>query len=267
VRGFAVAGEPRFAHCDMQFLLIVSQRFPFDNGEHHSPHVGGLELLKKTVTQEQKVPGVFDLDLVCGRNSVQCGDFKQPGTKCGGHGKICAEIIRHRRRCDLSCATEERTAECCSASSVVFLRDFVVVVLATAGHGVCAGASGDESSGGALTATQTRRSEGSASSMRSGGLVQGRWDAAFWHGCSSTNDTKTKTRNSAAVRASPCPMAAGATSSEENPSSRRRTSAARLFESGKQAPMCIRACPGEASEENPSIMTNPEHRRGCAEKS
>ena len=31
VRGFAVAGEPRFAHCAMQFLLIVSQMFPFDN--------------------------------------------------------------------------------------------------------------------------------------------------------------------------------------------------------------------------------------------
>jgi hypothetical protein len=119
---------------------------------------------------------------------------------------------------------------------------------------------------GALAATQTRRSEGSARNMRSGGLVQGRWDAACWHGCNSTNDTKAKTRNSAAVRASPCPMAAGASSSEENPSSRRRTSAARLFESGKQAPMCIRACPGEAGEENPSSITNPEHRRGCAEK-
>jgi hypothetical protein len=181
------------------------------------------------VTKEQKVPGVFDLDLPC--------------------------------------ATEGRAAEYSSASSVVCLRDFVVGLLATASHGACAGSGGDESSGGGLAATQTRRSEGSASSMRSGGLVQGRWDAACWHGCSSTNDTKAKTRNSAAVRASPCPMAAGATSSEENPSSRRRTSAARVFESGKQAPMCIRACPGEASEENPSSMTNLEHKRGCAEKS
>jgi hypothetical protein len=94
----------------MQFLLIVSQMFPLDNGEHQSPHVWGPELLKKPVTKEQKVPGVFDLDLACGRNSVQCGNFKQLGTKCGGHGKSCAEIIRHRRRCDLSCDTEGRTA-------------------------------------------------------------------------------------------------------------------------------------------------------------
>ena len=101
VRGFAVAGEPQFAHCSMQFLLIVSQMFPFDNGEHHSPHVGGPELLEKPVTQEQKVPGVFDLDLACGRNSVLCGDFKQLGTKCGGHGKSCEEVSRHRRRYDL----------------------------------------------------------------------------------------------------------------------------------------------------------------------
>jgi hypothetical protein len=94
VRGFAVAGEPRFAHCAMQFLLIVSQMFPFDNGEHHSPHVGGPELLKKPVTKEQKVPGVFDLDLACGRNSVQCGDFKQLGTKCGGHDIKYKERIK-----------------------------------------------------------------------------------------------------------------------------------------------------------------------------
>ncbi len=32
VRGFAVAGEPRFAHRAMQFLLIVCQMFPFNNG-------------------------------------------------------------------------------------------------------------------------------------------------------------------------------------------------------------------------------------------
>jgi hypothetical protein len=44
--------------------------FPFDNGEHHSPHVGGAELLKKLVTKEQKVPGVFDFDRAFGRNSV-----------------------------------------------------------------------------------------------------------------------------------------------------------------------------------------------------
>jgi hypothetical protein len=80
----------------MQFLLIVGHMFPFDNGEYHSPHAGGAELLKKPVTKEQKVPGVFDLDRSCCRNIVQCGHFKQPGTKCGGHGKNCAEIIRHR---------------------------------------------------------------------------------------------------------------------------------------------------------------------------
>jgi hypothetical protein len=62
VRGFAVAGEPRFAHGAMQFLLIVSQMFPFDNGEHHSPHVGGPELLKKPVSKEQKVPVITDDD-------------------------------------------------------------------------------------------------------------------------------------------------------------------------------------------------------------
>jgi hypothetical protein len=32
VRGFAVAGESRFAHCPMQFLLIVGKMFPFNNG-------------------------------------------------------------------------------------------------------------------------------------------------------------------------------------------------------------------------------------------
>ena len=32
VRGFAVAGEPRFAHRAMQLLLIVGQMFPFNNG-------------------------------------------------------------------------------------------------------------------------------------------------------------------------------------------------------------------------------------------
>ena len=82
--------------------------FPFDNGEHHSPHVGGPELLKKPVTKEQKVPSVFDLDLACGKNSVQCGDFKQLGTECGGHGKSCVEIIRHRSQCDLPWATGGR---------------------------------------------------------------------------------------------------------------------------------------------------------------
>jgi hypothetical protein len=100
-------------------------------------------IIKKPVTKEQKVPGVFDLDLACGGNSVQCCDFKQLGTKCGGHGKSCAEVSRHRRLCDLPWAGG--TTKCCSDSSVVCLRDFVVVcVLSTARHCVCAGASDDE---------------------------------------------------------------------------------------------------------------------------
>jgi hypothetical protein len=53
-----------------------------------------------------------------------------------------------------------------------------------------------------------------------------------------------KTRSWAGLIAAPCPMAACAASSEEIPSSRRRTSAASLFVSSEQAPMCIRACPG-----------------------
>jgi hypothetical protein len=32
VRRFALAGEPRVAHRTMQFLLIVGQMFPFNNG-------------------------------------------------------------------------------------------------------------------------------------------------------------------------------------------------------------------------------------------
>jgi hypothetical protein len=85
--------------------------FPFYNGEHHSPRVGGPELLKKPVTQEQKVPVVFDLDLACGRNIVKCGDFKQLGAKGGGHGKSCEEIMRHRSQCDLPWATGGVTTE------------------------------------------------------------------------------------------------------------------------------------------------------------
>ena len=71
----------------MQVLLIVAQMFPFNNGLHDNPHVGGPELLKKPVTKEQKVPVVFDIYLACCGNSKQCSDFKQLGAKCGGHGK------------------------------------------------------------------------------------------------------------------------------------------------------------------------------------
>jgi hypothetical protein len=77
---------------------------------------------------------------------VQCGDFKQIGTKCGGHGKSCAEVSSHRRRCDLPWATGGGTAGCCNSSSIVGLRDFVVGVPVTASHGVETGSSGDESS-------------------------------------------------------------------------------------------------------------------------
>ena len=67
----------------------------------------------------------------------------------------------HRRRCDLPCATEGSTTECCSASSVIGLRDFVLGVLATAGHGVETGAGGDEGAAvaGSLSQTLTRSGE------------------------------------------------------------------------------------------------------------
>jgi hypothetical protein len=48
------------------------------------------------------------------------------------------------------------------ASSVVCLRDVVLVVLTTSGHGVCASESREQSSSGELAATQTQRLEGSA---------------------------------------------------------------------------------------------------------
>jgi hypothetical protein len=78
--------------------------------------------------------------------------------------------------------------------------------------------------------------------MLSGGLLQARWHAVCWHGCNSTNNTKAKTRNSAAVKASSCPMAAGVASIEENPSNRSRTIDVRLFESGE---MCIEIKPNK----------------------
>jgi hypothetical protein len=71
-------------------------------------------------------------------------DFKQLGTKCGGHGKRCTEVSRHRRLCDLPWVTGGGIAKCGSVSSVVCLRDFVLGVLATVIHGVGARASGDE---------------------------------------------------------------------------------------------------------------------------
>ena len=57
-------------------------------------------------------------------------DLRRTERKVGHRG--CAEIIRYRRRGDLPWATGGGTAEGCSASSVVGLRDFVLVVLATA---------------------------------------------------------------------------------------------------------------------------------------
>jgi hypothetical protein len=73
-------------------------------------------------------------------------------------------VSRHRRRCDLPWATGATgggTAECCSASSVVGLRDFVLGVLAMAGHGVETGAGGDEGAAvaGSLSQTLTRSGE------------------------------------------------------------------------------------------------------------
>ncbi len=95
---------------------------------------------------------------------MQYGDFKQLGTKCGGHGKNCAEVSRHRSRCDLPCATKGRTAKCCSDSSVVCLRDFVLVcILATASHGVGTGVSGHVSvlcdRGGPRSTREKKRSQ------------------------------------------------------------------------------------------------------------
>jgi hypothetical protein len=108
--------------------------------------------------------GVFDVYLACGGNSVQCCDCKDLGAKCGGHGKNCTEVSRHRRRCDLPWATGATgggTDECCSVSSVVGLRDFVLGVLATAGHGVETGAGDDEGTAvaGSLSQTLTRSGE------------------------------------------------------------------------------------------------------------
>jgi hypothetical protein len=57
----------------------------------------------------------------------------------------CAEIIRHRRQCDLPRATGGGTVEGCIASNVVCFRDFVVgCVLSTTSHGVKTRAGGDE---------------------------------------------------------------------------------------------------------------------------
>ena len=53
----------------MQVLLIGGQIFQFNNGYHDNPHVGRPELLKKPVTKEQKVPGVFDIYLAGGGNA------------------------------------------------------------------------------------------------------------------------------------------------------------------------------------------------------
>jgi len=143
-RGFAVAGEPDEPHVGILRLLVVKQCVPFNNREHDEPHVGRPEFLDEGFTKEQKVPGVFD-GLACGDNGKQRGDFEQLGAECGGHGKSCAEGCRHGRRCDLPGSTDGNVAGCCSSSSVVCLRDFVLVcVLATASHGVGASASGDE---------------------------------------------------------------------------------------------------------------------------
>jgi hypothetical protein len=143
VRVFTVAGKPRVAHRTMQVLLFVGQNIPFNNREHDDPHVWGPNLFKNPVSKEKKVPGVFDIYLAGGGYSEQRCDFKQFGAECGGHDKSCAEVIRHRRRCDLPWATDRGAAECFSAHSVFYLYDFVLVcVLAATSHGVCTCAGG-----------------------------------------------------------------------------------------------------------------------------
>ena len=87
---------------------------------------------------------------------MQCGDLKQLGTKCGGHGKSCEEVSRHRRLYDLPWATGGVTAEGCIPIFVVCLRDFVIVcVLEIAGHGVETGSSGGKSSSPLVTLALT----------------------------------------------------------------------------------------------------------------
>jgi len=60
----------------MQFLSCIGQSVPFNNREHDDPHVRRPELLEDPVTKEQKVPGVFDIQLAGGGNSKKRGDFK-----------------------------------------------------------------------------------------------------------------------------------------------------------------------------------------------
>jgi hypothetical protein len=76
------------------------------------PHVRGPKLLEDQVTKEQKVPGIFDIQLAGGGNGEKRGDFKQPRAECGGRGESCAKVSRERRRCDLPGATDGSTAEC-----------------------------------------------------------------------------------------------------------------------------------------------------------
>jgi hypothetical protein len=73
--------------------------------KHDGPHVRRPELLEDPVTQEQKVPCIFNSQLAVGSNIEQRCDFKQLRAKCVGRGESCEEVSRHRRQCDLPDAT------------------------------------------------------------------------------------------------------------------------------------------------------------------
>jgi hypothetical protein len=90
----------------MQVLLFLSQSVPFNNREHDDPHVRSPELLENPVAKRQKVPGVFDIQLACGGNIEHGCDFKQLRAKCGRLDESCVKVSRHRRLCDLPCATD-----------------------------------------------------------------------------------------------------------------------------------------------------------------
>jgi hypothetical protein len=60
--------------------------------EHDGPHVRRPELLEDPVTQEQKVPCIFDSQLAVGSNIEQRCDFKQLRAKCVELGESCEEV-------------------------------------------------------------------------------------------------------------------------------------------------------------------------------
>jgi hypothetical protein len=62
--------------------------------DHHDPHVRSTELLENPVTKEQKVPGVFDIQLASVSHSEKRGDFKQLRAECGGRGESFESLRR-----------------------------------------------------------------------------------------------------------------------------------------------------------------------------